>query len=763
MDPVLLSQALRCLKYLKNREWIDISSIDIWLMNVWEAIPQLEARYIPSAFIPPLSPIGNPTNVNDELDMFRSLFDDLPERGTRCPNETLVYVLNCGPGNRQSGNHFCVVVYSPSLGAVYLLGRKIKIKRNETAKESADWDSWLGREILSKMCLLMGWDVPQDVVLRTADWSQNGYDCGPIACQVAQHILLTGLRTEDSGSWKRPAMLRCCHPLRQMMAEQVYHRVMWGSERYGSLKTWYPGVLERRHGNCLEMMNRMHQELEEEVKKTSLSELHSVVRNLQHAIGECQICHQVAEEERHRLGALEHPIPQPKEDILQTRDRHRREALEGCRSANKYVTGAMISVDEDDIGGDDHDQDGQEFPGLEDPMVSVWPGYKAPVHVTRTNMKEARIGRFPRPTQPPKLPSRPHLRGLLLPFDRKFDEYEGGPTLEELPSNTGYNLQFQQPRMYVCNQVMLTPAPYSLFRDYGYRLMPWFAQSYDLGEPILVVEHLFPVGLTDPPKSITEYNPPNKMGRHGQAVTVNDVCVAGAEEILEVADEEGEDHILVTGRTKEKKYVCVDLLRDHVEPDILEFSCDIDSLIWITQMLKFQSPVAIYSAPVIRDRAPIWKNNHVQVEVLYPQKEEDKNAIGERDDWQLNRHSLSTIPHLLLGVLQGSSVAEILVFFPRMMHHDPHRHFRVTRIPKGIQELFWDRVVLPALKEIMPTTRGPYLPADRMHSAFKKGSGKQPSSISLDPKGLERLVRRMRKIVGRSLWNEWNECTHTAP
>ena len=53
--------------------------------------------------------------------MFRSLFDDLPECGTRCPNETLVYVLNCGPGNRQSGNHICVIVYSPSLGAVYLL------------------------------------------------------------------------------------------------------------------------------------------------------------------------------------------------------------------------------------------------------------------------------------------------------------------------------------------------------------------------------------------------------------------------------------------------------------------------------------------------------------------------------------------------------------------------------------------------------------------------------------------------------------------
>ena len=170
-------------------------------------------------------------------------------------------------------------------------------------------------------------------------------------------------------------------------------------------------------------------------------------------------------------------------------------------------------------------------------------------------------------------------------------------------------------------------------------------------------------------------------------------------------------------------------------------------------MLKFKSPVAIYSAPVIRDRAPIWKNNHVQIDVLYPQKEADKNAIGARKDWNMKPHSLSTIPHLLLGVLQGSSVAEILVFFPRMMHQDPHRHFRVARIPKGIQELFWDRVVLPALEDTIPTTRAAYLPADRLHSAFKKGSGKQPSSISLNPKDLERLVRRIKEIVGRALVN----------
>jgi hypothetical protein len=427
--------------------------------------------------------------------------------------------------------------------------------------------------------------------------------------------------------------------------------------------------------------------------------------------------------------------------------------LQGAKSMKAYVVGECLDDDDEEEEEDNNGlpslqeiKEGQDLenPEEDDVVTSQKQRSAKPKEVNRP---QARIGRFPRPIRAPNLPPRPHLRGLILPFRRNFDDYEGGPTLEELAPLPEAHLQFQPSLMYICKQIMLTPAPYSLFKDYGYRLLPSFAQAFHLGEPILVEEHLCPVGLPDPPKSLTDFLTWNREGRHGQLVSVDDLVVIGAERLLEIAEEEGDDAILLTGRTIGNHYVCVDLLQDAVEPDHLDFSCDIDSMIWVTQTPRFNSPVAVYSLPVIRDQAPIWKNNHVQVQLLYPQTEDDQMATGGRDEWVTNTHSLSNIPHLLFGMLQGTSVVEILLFFPRMMHRDPHSHFRINRIPKGIQDHFWDHVLLPALRATIPSTRAAYLPVDRSHSAFKMGSGKQSSTVCLDPKDLEKLIKRMKRIV----------------
>jgi len=401
-------------------------------------------------------------------------------------------------------------------------------------------------------------------------------------------------------------------------------------------------------------------------------------------------------------------------------------------------------------GGDDEgpgleevDQEGQ---GLEGGVSAV--GGKTQ-RVERTRLPEqAQIGCFPRPVAAALLPARRDLRGLRLPSDNSFDEYEGGPALEELAVIPETHLQLRPSFMYICEQILLTPVPYSMFKDYGYWLLPCFGQSFDLRKPILVKKHLCPVGLSDPPKSITNYISQRKEGRHGEPVAVNDCQVVGAESLLEIADEEGDDAILLTGVTKgDGRYICMDLLQDHVEPDELHLSCDVDSIIWVTQTPKFKGPVAIYSVPVIRDCAPIWKDNHVQIQVLHPQTEMDQLAIGGRDEWMVTSQSLSTIPHLLFSTVQGSRVAEILIFFPRMMHRDPHRNFRVNRIPKGIQDFFWDRVLLPALQSVIPSTRSAYLPIDRSHTVFKMGAGKHSATFSMDPEDVEKLIEVMKAIV----------------
>jgi len=751
INPILLSQANHCLNYLKDRSWIDMTSIDIWLMHAWEALPQPRARYIPSTFIPPNHGTGDTdeAELDKEIDSFRGLFDDLPDRGTACPLDTLVYVLNCGP--EESGNHFCVVVFAPSMRTIYILGKNNK--SNKTNNDSCDWESWKGREIWKKACQLMGWSDLPAMELRTVDWKQNGYDCGPIACQVAQDIFSKGLRMESSGQWKRPVMMPCCHALRLKMAELVHHVVMEGSKEYRVLRDHCHGRLHAKYGTGVEGMAAMHDTMEEELNDSPVETLQSVVKNLREAMQKCVGCHKMREDRRHHRAAQEHPIPLRRETVKEAAARHKHETLKGTKSMRAYTEGSSEregEIGENDGQGQENILD-QELESTEEGGVVAGRRIRSSEHEANrfpaVDRKQARIGRFPRPVGAPRLPPRPHLRGLNLPFDRQYDDYEGGPVLEELSMVPETHLQLQPSFMYICKQILLTPVPHSLFKDYGYRLLPCFAQAFDLGRPILVRDHLCPVGLPEPPESITDYISHNDKGRHGERVNVNDLRLVGAESLLGIADEEGDDGILLTGQVMDGDYVCVDLLRDHVEPNHLDLSCDVDSMIWITKAPKFQGPVAVYSVPVIRDRAPIWKNNHVEIQVLHPQSEDDQLASGGREEWLVTAQSLSTIPHLQFGVVQGSSVVELLLFFPRMMHRDPHRHFRVNRIPKGIQDFFWDYVLLPALSSIIPSTRSAYLPVDRSHTAFKMGSGKHTASFALDPGDLDLLIKKMKKIV----------------
>jgi hypothetical protein len=738
--------------YLKDRVWIDHSAIDIWLMHLWDSLPNPHARYIPSTFITPVE-VGdgelNPSELNKEIDSFRELFEDLPLHGAACPLETLIYVLNCGPKPNASGNHFCVIVFAPTQQAIYLLGRKIT--RANTNNNSEDWDSWQGRRIWSRVCILMGWADLPPMTLRTTDWRQNGYDCGPIACHVVQHILTVGLQTQVTGQWKAPSMMACYHMLRWRMAEQVHQAVINGYNRYGSIRTSHAAQLKDIYNpGDLQGLDDYQAGLRQQLLKSPLANLQAVQKDLQQAMRKCRACHRILEDDRHAQASKDHPIPLRRETMKETEQRRHEEALKGTWSSLNQVTGTSNMDKAEESSHEEYDHlRGQDFDGLEE-NVPKGPLTSTVRKARSMDPRQARMGRFPRPIKPPDLPPPPHQLGLQLKFETRFDVYEGGPPLEDLtPIYDTTHLQLRPSFMYICKQIMLTPAPFSLFKDYGYRLLPWFAQAFYLKEPILVKEHLCPVGLTDPPDSITKYTSNTSKGRHGQNIRVTDQLVVGAEELLDIADEEGDDAILLTGRTLQGQYICMDLLRDAVKPDELAFSCDIDSIIWTTQEPQFNGSIDVYSMPVIRDRAPIWKSNHVQVELLYPQSEDDIASIGGRSEWLSNIHSLSCLPHLSFGALQGSSVAEILLFFPRMMHRDPHRHFWATRIPKEIQDFFWDHVLLPALSSIIPSTRAAYLPVDRSHSAFKLGSGKHSAKFSLAPDDLVKMIRRMKAIVSQ--------------
>jgi len=348
------------------------------------------------------------------------------------------------------------------------------------------------------------------------------------------------------------------------------------------------------------------------------------------------------------------------------------------------------------------------------------------------------------------------LRGLRHPFSQGYDNYTDGPTLDVLDPIPDTVMQLAQLSLvYIANRVITTP--WTLFKDYGYRLLPDFAQMFWLSEPIQVREHLSPVGLSNPPPAFISHNPPQRS-RSGDLIIANDRTVLGAEELLELASDRASDLPLLTGVLEDNSYIYLDLERDRVIPQHISKACDIDSLIWITRKPRFIGSIGVYEMPVIRNKPPIWKNNHITVELLFPQSEDDKLEGGPQTEWQTKLFRLSRIPHLSFGELrQSTSMVEVILFFPRMTHRHPHLGRWENAIPSDIQNFFWDRVLLPAMKIIRTPVQEPYTTLDRKHTAFKqkhrgqKNPGQATAKRPMHTNDLTKLIELMKEIVGVSL------------
>jgi hypothetical protein len=454
------------------------------------------------------------------------------------------------------------------------------------------------------------------------------------------------------------------------------------------------------------------------------------------------------EEVEHKKAAVICPIPIRNKTMQDAAKERKKELLKGAKSMAALVkedepTGER--QDSEEPAEDEAESDTRKTKKQEAFVVGDW--------------TQARIGRFPRPKAGPDLLPLTCLRGRQLPFQKTFDDYyDDGPTLMDLHPIPQSIMGYDTSLVYLANRI--TTTPWTLFKDYGYRLLRNFAQNFYLGNPTLFREHLCPIGLPNPPKSITAYHG-ERLGRDGTEIDINDLLHVGARGLLEIADGEQDDTVLLTGKTMKDQYILLDLQKDAVRPENLMYSCDIDSLIWITRTPTFIGPFGIYAAPVIRDKAPIWKNNHVRVELLFPQSEEDREQGGMREEWWTKPFSLSNIPHLLFGVLhQGSPSVEILLFFPRMTHKHPYLHYSETLIPKDIQNILWDKVILPSFRSVLQETAAVYFPLDRAHSKFKQGLGKSntkqtPVYAVQGPHMLD-VVKNMKRLVRQSIFASFN-------
>ncbi len=139
----------------------------------------------------------------------------LPAGEVSCPLVPVVYITNI------DGNHFFTIIFDPAKGTIYIVGKHYN--QSSRILQQNDWQSWQGNHIWDTVCKFMGWDHTEigPIQLYFIDWKQNGYDCGPIACQVALHIIENGVDSDMSSFWSEKKF-PCCHLLRIKIAETAH-------------------------------------------------------------------------------------------------------------------------------------------------------------------------------------------------------------------------------------------------------------------------------------------------------------------------------------------------------------------------------------------------------------------------------------------------------------------------------------------------------------------------------------------------------------
>lgn len=106
--------------------------------------------------------------------------------------------------------------------------------------------------------------------------------------------------------------------------------------------------------------------------------------------------------------------------------------------------------------------------------------------------------------------------------------------------------------------------------------------------------------------------------RTGNDAEVTDLVVMGAQEMIDKADEEGSSSIFLMGKTQEGQFVKLDLQRDAIIPTRIVATVDVDSVVWLTRHPRFKHAINIFTKPVIRNKPPIYKHNHIYVDLLVP-------------------------------------------------------------------------------------------------------------------------------------------------
>jgi hypothetical protein len=621
-------------------------------------------------------------------------------------------------------DHFFTVVMDHGNSRVFILGR------SNRESEDRDWSNWNGPSIYLHICLLHGWSVPSDITnikIRAVSWMGNGYDCGPVCIGVVLDLFGHGLEDDSLDSIKQVAS-SCCHLMRLRIYQDLKVTLLGIYKYFKSFvqnppdewTSWNAAGGEESHYSVSD-------ELVHLVTNMVGANNDPVVQRLLISASTCPKCNRYACDKRGEAS----------DNVKGGRARDPRTAAGTLGEHNSMFDGGEGGLESDGAGP------GERRSGKLRKRPIDWSQVK-PIKYSP-----------PIPPQDVPLPQ----GALWLHHQPFFDQYDDGPTREDLHlyEEPIHDFPFRDPSIE-----QIKKSFWWLFRDYGYRLLVRFHQMHYLGPPTQIEDHFLPNGLPetyDPRQhfpTIVEKN--SSLSRSAypniRQAAVKDFVLMGAQEMLHEASNGSSQtahDLFIRGRMTDGAYICLDLERDSVDPSqiSLEPSIDIDSLIWVTRRIQTKLNIQLMLTPTIRRTAPIRKDNHVYFEVLMPPTDEER-ASRDRE-WLEISTSLSSCPHTLFAKV--AEAVNIYIFFPRMIHRDKRTGRRVTLMPLALQNIFWNKVLLPALKQHSSAQLLPYVDFTVEELEQKTGKSRPDHytgiSRAVPPSVLMNMVDTMDDIIRR--------------
>ena len=347
--------------------------------------------------------------------------------------------------------------------------------------------------------------------------------------------------------------------------------------------------------------------------------------------------------------------------------------------------------------------------------------------------------------------------GVVKEFDPGFDSYKSGPTAEALV----------EAHIELCLAFISAPVLASRstvgdrFSDHGYRRTAGGFHQFYLNEPSLEdqLAHFFPLPSKEviaewKKKKESEVDMeellqghPADRGLPEGMIKGNDFEEWDLEQMVgpESGDKEEGMRRFVTGKTESGKFIRLNIHKSRKVVRDLEFSADIDSIIWVTDKLKVAGSVNLQLLPHKKPKAPIGNHNHTYVELFWPRTQMD--FLHGRRSTASQEVPISNLPNTSFahfGRAEGS--AEILVVFPRMKHKYPLKRVWETKIPYEVETFWLGNLVYPALRKLGSRGVEPYTDWTLDDMQFKH-RGQNQKGIQVSSEHLEQILETIKGVL----------------